>query len=104
MLWSMESSIHLVKKLDRKWRFTIDYQKLNGQTILDAFLLPNIDAMFDTLKGAKYFSKLDLTDGFWHIPLRDEDKMKTGFGTSEGLYQWRVLPQELMNSPATFQR
>ena len=50
----------------------VDYWKLNGQTIPDAYPLPNIEEMLDRLQGACFFSKIDLTDGFWHIPLGGE--------------------------------
>ena len=60
--------------------------------------------MINRLKGSKFFSKIDLTDGFWQIPLKEEDKPKTGFSTRRGLWQWRVMPMGLINSPSTFQR
>ncbi|HRP36576.1 MAG TPA: reverse transcriptase domain-containing protein [Candidatus Dojkabacteria bacterium] len=99
------SAIHLAKKKDGTWRFCIDYRKLNKVTLLDAYPLPNIEEMFNYLAGAKFFSKIDLVDGFWHIKLAEEDKEKTAFEVPKrGLWQWRVLPMGLSNSPATFQR
>ena len=73
-------------------------------TIPDTFPIPNIDDMLDKLAGAKFFSKIDLTDGFWHIPIKMTDRDKTGFMTSEGLYRWKMLPMGLTNSPSIFQR
>src|SRR3954453_7771734 len=65
---------------------------------------PNIEMMFNQLKGAKFFSKIDLTDGYWHIPIREKDREKTGFATRQGLWQWRCMPMGLKNSSFTFQR
>ncbi len=52
----------------------------------------------------RYFSACDATWGFWQIKLHQSDKPKTAFCTPSGLYQWRVLPVGLSNSPAIFQR
>jgi len=98
------SAVHLAKKKDGTWRFCIDYRRLNEMTLVDSFPIPNIDDMLDNLIGARYFSKLDLTDGFWHIPIRIGDRNKTGFMTPDGLYQWKMLPMHLTNSPSIFQR
>ncbi|KAJ1170433.1 hypothetical protein NDU88_002310, partial [Pleurodeles waltl] len=53
---------------------------------------------------AKYMSTLDLTKGYWQIPLAPEDKEKTAFATQSGLYHFTVLPFGLHGAPATFQR
>lgn len=94
----------LVRKPDGTWRTTIDYRKLNAQTIPDSYPMPRIDDMLDRLHGAKYFSKLDMTDGFWQIRLNEESKEYTGFATTSKFWQWRVLPMGAMNSPSAFQR
>jgi hypothetical protein len=98
------SRVLLVKKPDGTWRTTIDYRKLNAQTIPDSYPMPRIDDMLDRLHGAKYFSKLDMTDGFWQILLDEESKEYTGFATTSKFWQWKVLPMGAMNSPSAFQR
>ncbi len=95
----------LVKKKDSSFRLVVDYKKLNAITIKDSSPLPNME---DTLRklgpGYQYFSKLDLKSGFYQIPIKEEDKEKTAFVTSFGLYQFNVLPMGLKNSPPTFQK
>ncbi|CAF0758678.1 unnamed protein product [Didymodactylos carnosus] len=83
----------------------MDYKKLNHITIKDNFPLPNMKQTIQRLgEGYRYFTKLDLKSGFWQIPIREEDKIKTAFVTPFGLFQFNVLPQGLKNSPPTFQR
>ncbi|KAJ1191024.1 hypothetical protein NDU88_000341, partial [Pleurodeles waltl] len=53
------------------------------------------------LGKAKYMSTLDLTKGYWQIPLAQADKEKTAFSTSSGLYHFNVLPFGLHGAPAT---
>jgi hypothetical protein len=98
------SRVLLVKKPDGSWRTTIDYRKLNSLTIPDSYPMPRIDDMLDRLNGSKYFSKLDMTDGFWQILLDEESKEYTGFATTSKFWQWKVLPMGAMNSPSAFQR
>ena len=86
------------------WRLVIDYRLLNMVTIKYQFPMPRIDDVIDSVNGAKYFSSCDATWGFWQIKLHPSDKPKTAFRTPSGLYQWRVLPMGLSNSPAIFQR
>lgn len=96
--------IVLVKKRDGTTRFCVDYRKLNSVTKKDAYPLPRIDESLDTLSGAKYFCTLDLASGYWQVVMDEADKQKTAFATHKGLFQFKVLPFGLSNSPATFER
>ena len=73
-------------------------------TIRDAYPLPRVDSCLDSLSGAKWFSSLDLNSGFWQIAMAYQDKEKTAFSTSQGLYHFTVMPFGLANSPSTFER
>lgn len=96
--------IVLVKKRDGTTRFCVDYRKLNSVTKKDAYPLPRIDESLDTLSGAKYFCTLDLASWYWQVVMDEADKQKTAFATHKGLFQFKVLPFGLSNSPATFER
>jgi hypothetical protein len=86
------------------WRLVIDYMLVNAITFRFQYPMPCIDNVLDSVGGARFFSSCDLTSGFWQLRLTDTDVPKTAFRTPTGLYQWRVLPMGLSNSPAVFQR
>jgi len=94
----------LVKKKNGLWRTVLDYRNLNEQIVPDNHPLPLIEEILDNLKGAKYFTKLDLCDGFFNLILHPSVRKYTGFATRKGCFQWRVLPQGLRCSPSIFQR
>ena len=98
------SPIVLVKKKDGTVRFCVDYRKVNNITRKDAYPLPRIDTTLDTLSGSQWFSTLDLLSGYWQVEVEEADRDKTAFCTTEGLFQFRVMPFGLSNAPATFQR
>ncbi|CAF2097323.1 unnamed protein product, partial [Rotaria magnacalcarata] len=100
--WS--SPIVLVKKKDKAMRFCIDYRRLNAITIKDPFPLPRIDEIFDQLSDAIYYTKFDFKSGYFQVPLSKVDRPKTAFSTRDNHYQFTVLPQGIVNEPATFQR
>ena len=100
--WS--SPIVLVGKKDGSTRFCVDYRRLNEVTVKDAYPIPRVDDCFDALSGSKWFNCMDLCSGFWQIEMDDQDKLKTAFSTSQGLYHFRVMPFGLVNAPSTFSR
>lgn len=88
----------------KKWRLVIDYRKLNTVVEDDKFPLPNIEDIIDALAGAKYFSHLDLSQGYYQCLLRPEDRPVTAFSTPSGQYQMTRLPMGLKISPSSFSR
>ena len=98
------SPIVLVRKKDNSFRFGVDYRKLNEVTRKDAYPLPRIDDTLNTLAGSRWFSTLDLLSGYWQVEVAKEDRPKTAFCTTEGLFEFRVMPFGLCNAPANFQR
>jgi hypothetical protein len=77
---------------------------LNEKVEPDGFELPKISEIISVLRDQKYFTRLDLKDGFFQIPIRKEDKEKTAFFTGKKLMQFTRMPQGFRNSPAIFQR
>ena len=98
------SPVVIVKKKDGKNRFCIDYRRLNAVTVLDNEPIPNMDELISDISDAKYFTKMDLSKGYWQIPVAEQDRSKTAFVTPDGQYEFKVLPFGLVNAPAVFTR
>ncbi|EYC40353.1 hypothetical protein Y032_0618g710 [Ancylostoma ceylanicum] len=98
------SPVVLVRKKDGTLRLCVDYRALNKVTKQDSYPLPTIDNVLQSLSGKKFFSTLDLASGYWQIKLSENAKPKSAFTSSEGLYEFEVLPFGLCTSPAVFQR
>ena len=99
------SAIVLVRKKDGRLRFCIDLRRLNNKTVKDAYSLPKIESILDSLIGAQIFSTLDLKAGYWHIEMAEEYKAYTTFTCGPlGFYECDTKPFGATNAPATFQR
>ena len=98
------SAIVLVRK-DGRLRFCIDLRKLNNRTVKDAYSLPKIESVVDSLIGAQIFSTLDLKAGYWQVEMAEECKAYTAFTCGPlGFYECDTMPFGATNAPATFQR
>ena len=84
-------------------RLCTDYRKLNKVTVRNAYPLPRISSVFESMKGAVVFSKLDLKSAYNLVRIREGDEYKTAFNTKFGHYEYLVMPFGLTNAPAVFQ-
>ena len=94
--------IVMVKKPDGTNRFCIDFRRLNRITVFDPEPMPVQQDLFASLAKSKYFSKLDLSKGYWQLPLREVDKAKTAFLTPIGQFQFKYMPFGLVTAGAQF--
>jgi hypothetical protein len=87
-----------VEKKDGTQRMCVDYRSLNEVTIKNKYPLPWIEDLFDQMKGASVFSKIDLRLGYHQLKIRESDIPKTTFRTRYGLYEYSVMSFGLTNA------
>ena len=90
------------KKKDKTLRLCIGYGQLNRVTIKNRYLLLSIDDLFDQLRGARVYSKIDLRTGYHHLRVREADIPKTTFRMRYRHFEFTVMPFELTNAPTAF--
>lgn len=98
------SPLVLVWKKNGDLRVCTDFRWLNKRTLKDAHPLPHQADCLAALGGNSLFSTMDLTSGFYNMPLHEDDRKYSAFTTPMGLYEYNRLPQGLCNSPGSFMR
>jgi hypothetical protein len=103
---SAHSQVMLTPKKDNKWRFCIDYRRLNQSTNASTWPLPRIKEMLQRVgrKRPKRFGILDLTKGYYQAPLSEGSKHLTAFITPNGCYEWNRVAMGLTGAPSYFQK
>ena len=99
------SAVVLVRKKDGSLRFCIDLRKLNARMVKDAYSLPRIEDLLDSLNGSCIFTSIDLKAGYWQVEMDPQSIPLTAFTVGPlGFYECVKMPFGLTNAPATFQR
>ena len=94
----------LVKKVNGKWRLCIDFTDVNRAYPKDSFPLPRIDLIVDATASHELLSFMDAFSGYNQIKMDSSNQEKTSFMTGQGIYCYQVMPFELKNVGATYQR
>jgi hypothetical protein len=96
------AQIIFLKNKDGMLRLCIDFRQLNKVTIKNKYPLPKIDDLFDQLKGARIFSKIDFKSSYHQVRINQEDVSKTTFRTRYGNYDFTIVPFGPSNAPIVF--
>jgi transposase InsO family protein len=97
----------VAKKGDAGWRLVLDYRRLNSKSHDDRYSIRSVEECLNEVGKAasSIFTALDLTSGFWQLPLDPKIKHTTAFTVpGMGQYQWLMAPMGLQGSPASFSR
>lgn len=89
---------------DSSVHFCIDFLEVNKKAKFDVYPMLRIDLLLDHVGEACYLTSVDLTKGYWQVPLCSEDGEKTAFATHSGLYQFTVMLFGLHGATTTFQQ
>ncbi|CAC5404208.1 unnamed protein product [Mytilus coruscus] len=98
------SCIVPVTKKDDSNRICIDFRPVNRLTITDSYPLCRIDDSRNALRGSKWLSVLDLLIEYWQVEMDENDKEKTAFTSTKGLFHFNVMAMGPCDGIATFQR
>ena len=94
----------IVLKKNGEARIVFDYRLLNAITERMSYPLPSIEQLVNKFRGKQFISTIDIKSGYWHIPIKPEDRPKTAFVFNGKLYEWNVMPFGPTNAPPYFQK
>lgn len=97
------SPVVLLPKPDGTWLFCIDFRRVHAISRFQAYPMPRVDELLGRLGEARFNTTLDLSKGYWQIPLDPISKEKMAFATPTELYQFTQMPFSLHGTAATFQ-
>ena len=98
------SPIVPIKKKNGSIRLCVDYRKLNAVTEEDKYQMPRVDELVELIGSASFITTLDLTKGYYQVPLAKSDQKKTAFVSPQGKFEYTRMPFGLKGAPTTFQR
>ena len=98
------ANVVMVKKANGKCRMCVDFTDLNKACPKDSYPLPWIDILVDLIARHQSLSFMDAFSGYNQIKLDKVVQEKTSFVTSQGLFYYKVMPFDLKNVNATYQR
>ena len=98
------ASVVFARKPDGSWRICYDYRGLNAITEPLVEPLPHIDALLDETRGAQWFTKFDLAQGYHQVRIREADWWKTSFRSQLGQFEWKVMPFGLQGASSVLMR
>jgi hypothetical protein len=99
---SWGAPVLFVQKKDGSQRMCVDYRSLNDVMVKNKYTIPRIEDLFDQMRGARVFSKIDLRSGYHQMKIRPSDIPKTTFSTRYGLYEFTVVSFGLTNAQSYF--
>jgi len=100
---SIAAPVFFIKKKDGSLCLVQDYRVLNAVTVKNRYPLSLISELVSQLRGARYFTKLDVRWGFNNVHIKPRDEWKAAFRTNRGLFEPLIMFFGMTNSPATFQ-
>ena len=92
-----------VRKADGSARLCVDFRKINSLTRPMPFFMPRVEEVIEGIGKARFISKLDLSKGFYQVPLTDSAMQKTAFTCHKGTFHFTRMPFGVKNAPACFQ-
>ncbi|XP_062704124.1 uncharacterized protein LOC134286516 [Aedes albopictus] len=98
------SRVVLTRKKNGEYRLCVNFKPLNKLVERNHFPLPIIEDQISKLQGRKYFTCLDMKNGFYHVDIAEGSRKYLSFVTEEGQYEFNKLPFGYTNSPAIFAR
>ena len=87
-----------------RFRFCIDYRRVNAVSKKDAYPIPDIQDALDNLRGSRYFATIDLLSGYWQLGMTDRAKERSAFCTRRSLFHFTRMPFGLSGAPGSFCR